>query len=594
MNECPKIMSRLYCASITLALLTFGPAACTSVPKAASPQLTSETHQKPADQAFTKLSQAFIDEYLELFPVVASALGDHSRDGEWGDYSKAGAARVEAFYHKYQEALQKVDVTQLSPDNQVDAAVLTNEVNSRLFEMENLASLRNSAMSYVGVLSLGLDSLISQNYGTPSRRAQALIQRLQGLPKVVAAARERLENPSKLDTQTAILQTSGLLELCQTGIKPLMEKAPEHAQALNQAAVSARAAIQDLKTFLEKDVLPRSNRDFRLGKTLYARKIQYDLVDSIHPDALAQSARAALNRTLAGMYAVAVKLSPELLGKPAKVSQDPKEQRKLVRAVLDRMALEQPTDATLFTEAEQAIDAASAFIREKQILTVPNEKCQVIRMPAFNAGFAGAYSQSSGPFDDKFENFVAIEPPAAAERDSFYREYNKSMLIELMLHEAVPGHCLQAMHAVKTRHPLRAIFGNGPYTEGWAMYSEEVMANHGFGGQRIKMVQLKLLARAIANTLLDYGVHTQNMSEVEAMKLLMDETYQERAEAAGKWRRVQLSSVQLTTYFYGYQQFAAMRQAAEKQPGFEEKKFHDQLLASGAPPLKLLRTRFGI
>jgi len=78
------------------------------------------------------------------------------------------------------------------------------------------------------------------------------------------------------------------------------------------------------------------------------------------------------------------------------------------------------------------------------------------------------------------------------------------------------------------------------------------------------------------------------------MKLMMEETYQEKAEAAGKWRRVQLSSVQLTSYFYGYQQFLAMRKATEKMPGFKEKDFHDQLLDSGAPPLKLLRARHGI
>jgi uncharacterized protein (DUF885 family) len=594
MNECPKIISRLYCASLSVALLTFGPMACTSVPKGEGPQLAAEQPLHPADQAFTNLSQAFIEEYLELFPVMASSLGDHRRDAEWGDYSKAGEARIKAFYQKYYEVLKATDKKQLSPDNQVDVAVLMNEVEGRLFEMHSLAPYQNSAMTYVGILSLGLDNLISHDYAAPEARAKALIQRLEGLDKVVSAAKERLGRPSKLDTQTAILQTKGLLDLCQNGIMPLTEAVPAQAKALNAAAAKAQNALQDLKAFLEKEVLPRSDRDFRMGKELYARKMQYDLVDGIQPDALAKAAREALDRTLNEMYDVAVKLSPEMLGKPVKVSQDPKVRRKLVRAVLDRMALEQPTDATLFQEAEQAIDSATAFIREKQILTVPDEKCKVIRMPAFNAGFAGAYSQSSGPFDEKFENFVAIEPPGPNERDSFYREYNKSMLIELMLHEAVPGHCLQAMHAVKSKHPLRAIFGNGPYTEGWAMYSEEVMANHGFGGPRIKMVQLKLLARAIANTILDHGVHTQNMSEEEAMQLLMEETYQERAEAVGKWRRAQLSSVQLTTYFYGYQQFALMRKAAEKQPGFQEKAFHDQLLGSGAPPLKLLRTRFGI
>lgn len=586
MKASHKIIACFRCVSLSFGLLLLAPLACTSVPK--------PTESLSADASFEQLRQNFVTEYLRLFPVTASVNGEHSYDAEWGDYSKGGEQKVIAFYQNYRTALGKIDQQLLNKDNQVDAAVLGNEINYRLFDMESLGTLRYSPLAWLTILSSGLDTLATHEYGTPAARARALIKRFEGVPAIVAAARDRLEAPPRLETQTAIEQADGLLGLCQSGIDPLLKAAPESAADLQKAAQIARASIEELKSFLQKTVLPRSNRDFRLGQALYARKMQYDLVDTIEPAQLAAYAREALDRTLSDMYQVALSLSHELLGKAAKPSQDKKVQRKLVRAVLDRLALEQPTDATLFTASEKAIADATAFIREKKILTVPDEKCQVIRMPAFNAGFAGAYSQSSGPFDSKFENFVAIEPPLAADRESFYREYNSSMLVELMLHEAVPGHCLQAMHAVKSRHPIRAIFGNGPYAEGWAMYSEEVMAHHGFGGARIRLSQLKLLARAISNTILDYEVHTQNMSEKDAMRLMMEETFQERAEAEGKWRRVQLSSVQLTTYFYGYQQFVAMRQAAEKQAGFNELAFHDQLLGAGGPPLKLLRARFGL
>ncbi len=594
MTASPSIVRRSSSIPAGLIALVLPLLSCTSMPETRSQPEVSSPSVASADEVFQRLRQDFIDNYLKLYPVAASSLGEHRYDALWSDYSKNGEAKVKEFTKKYQTALAAIDRRQLSPDNVVDAAVLENELAASLFSLDSLRTLEISAIAYVGIISSGLDALISREYATPKLRAKALTQRLYGVPGIVAIAKERIENPSQLDTETSIAQARGVLDLCQNGIKPLVESVPEQSDELKRAADVASSSIKDLIRHLEKVVLPRTNRDFRLGKELYTKKMQFDLVDDIKPDDLALQARKALDKTLEDMYQVALLLSPELLAHPSRPTTSPKEKRKLIRSILNRMALEQPTDETLFQDAEAAITSATAFIREKKILTIPDETCKVIRMPAFNQGVAGAYSESSGPFEEKFENFVALEPPLPADRESFYREYNKSMLLELMLHEAMPGHCLQAMHAVQTKNPLRAMFGNGPYAEGWAMYSEEVMAAHGFGGNRIKMVQLKLLARAIANTILDYGVHVKNMSEKDAMHLLMEETFQEKSEAVGKWRRVRLSSVQLTTYFYGYQQFVAMRKAAEKQPGFQELNFHDQLLDSGAPPLKLLRARFGL
>ncbi|MCX6129839.1 MAG: DUF885 domain-containing protein, partial [Proteobacteria bacterium] len=559
------------------------------------PAMQAEISTEPnADLAFAQLSHEFIESYLKINPVSATSLGDHRYDAFWPDISREAEAKDRARFEVFQKSLTKIEISQLNADNQVDAAILNRELSASFFTMDSLKPLENSAMSYIGILSAGLDGIISHSYSTPEARAETLIQRLNHLHFVTDVARTRLGRPPRLDTETAISQIQGLIELCQTGLKDLQEKAPEAASGLHAAGQEAAQALQQFKTFLEMDLLPRSDGDFRLGKKLYAQKMQFDLGDSIEAEQLAQSARLALDKTLEDMYQVAARLSPQVLGKAALPTKNPSQKRKLVRAVLNGIAKEQPNDTSFFHDAQQAIDSATLFIKQKNILSIPEEHCQVIEMPAFNQGVAGAYSQSSGPFESKFENFVALQRPDAAERSSFYREYNRSMLTELMLHEAMPGHCLQAMHAVRNKNLLRGIFGNGPYIEGWAMYSEQVMAQHGFGGDRVKLSQLKLLARAISNTLLDYGVHTQGMSESEAMRLMMDETYQEKAEAVGKWRRVRLSSVQLTTYFYGYQQFVAMRKAAEKRPDFNELAFHDQLLGSGAPPLKLLRARWGI
>src|SRR5262249_26224581 len=156
-------------------------------------------------------------------------------------------------------------------------------------------------------------------------------------------------------------------------------------------------------------------------------------------------------------------------------------------------------------------------------------------------------------------------PPKRAE--SFYREYNKSMLADLTVHEAMPGHYLQAMHANRFHSDIRAVFSNGAFVEGWAMYGEWLMAKHGFGGPTVKIQRQKMLLRACANAILDHEIHAGTMDEKAALRLMTADAFQEEGEAVGKWTRARLTSAQLTTYYYGVAEFAKLRAANEGKPG---------------------------
>ena len=138
--------------------------------------------------------------------------------------------------------------------------------------------------------------------------------------------------------------------------------------------------------------------------------------------------------------------------------------------------------------------------------------------------------------------------------ESFYREYNNHMVRDLTVHEAMPGHFLQLAHSRRyigsTR--VRAVARSGPFIEGWAVYAEQVMAEHGFGGLPMRLQQLKMQLRMTINAILDQAVHCDGMTEGEAMALMTERGFQEEGEAAGKWRRALLTSTQLSTYFVGY------------------------------------------
>jgi uncharacterized protein (DUF885 family) len=198
--------------------------------------------------------------------------------------------------------------------------------------------------------------------------------------------------------------------------------------------------------------------------------------------------------------------------------------------------------------------------------------------------------------------FVAVSPtPASWPADrvaSFYREYNRHMVHNLVVHEAMPGHYLQLQHSRRftgSDTAIRAALRSGSFTEGWAVYAERLMAEHGYPGEgdprAVRMQQLKMQLRTLINAILDASVHAHGMTEAEAMALMTGRGHQEEGEAAGKWRRALLTSAQLSTYYVGYTEIsdlAADLKAAH--PGRAEREIHDQMLAHGSPPVRLLRT----
>jgi uncharacterized protein (DUF885 family) len=133
------------------------------------------------------------------------------------------------------------------------------------------------------------------------------------------------------------------------------------------------------------------------------------------------------------------------------------------------------------------------------------------------------------------------------------------------------------------------VFSSGAFVEGWAVYSEWLMAEHGFGGPRVRLERQKMVLRLAVNAILDHDIHAGELDEKAALALMMNEAFQEDGEATGKWRRARLTSAQLTTYFYGFSELLALRKAAQAKPGFSERAYHDRLLSWGSPAMKFVR-----
>jgi uncharacterized protein (DUF885 family) len=545
------------------------------------------------DQAFAAFSRHFLDEMLRRSPTFATHAGDHRHDARWPDVSVQGQAAERAFIEDTRAALARLPRDRLSEQNRIDAAILDDRLRSMLFSLDELRPYDTDPMAYVGLISNGIDPLVTREFGTRESRMASLAGRLDGIPAIVAVAKQRLAHAAKVFTETAIQQNKGLIALVETQLPARFAEVPAEKDRLTAAATRAAAALHDLQRFLETDLLPRSDGSFRLGRERFARKLAFALGDDIDIDTVAADARALLTRTQAEMVDTAKQIwADDKLGKlPALDTAE--QQKAFVKRVLDHVAADRPTNQTILADARRWLDKATAFVRDQNLVRVPDEPVAVIEMPEYKRGIAVAYCDSSGALEATPQTFFAISPTPSdwprPRAESFYREYNQAMLAELTIHEAMPGHYLQLMHNNQFASKLRAVFASGPFVEGWAVYAEWMMAEHGFGGPRVKLQRQKMVLRLSANAILDHDIHAGAMDEQAALALMKNEAFQEDGEAVGKWKRARLSSAQLTTYFYGFTELLKLRRTIESQPGFSERAYHDRLLSWGSPPMKYVR-----
>jgi uncharacterized protein (DUF885 family) len=351
---------------------------------------------------------------------------------------------------------------------------------------------------------------------------------------------------------------------------------------------------------MEKDLLPRSAGDFRLGDAKYRRKLAFALQSDLTKEQVLKRAEADLKTTQRRMAEVAGQLAARLF--PEKREALPKDRKALVKMVLDKLAEDRPDNLTIVAQANEDLKEATEFVRRQNLATVPDEPVKVIEMPEFARGTAVAYFDSAGPLEKKNETFFTISPTPddwpEARKESFYREYNDYMLKNLTVHEAMPGHYLQIMHSNRFKAPtlIRAVFRSGTFTEGWAVYAEQLMAASGYGGPAVEMQQLKMKLRVIINAIIDQKIHTAGMTERQAIDFMMTEGFQEEGEATGKWKRAQLSSTQLSTYYVGSLEINDLVDGLRAKEGkdLDQQRLHDKVLSFGSPAPKYVAEMLGL
>jgi len=578
-----------------LPLLALALPACTSN---TTKTTADQPAASPADARFDRFKNQFILALWKQNPEAASSAGFHKYDSLLVIPDAAQRQRDAAFVTQNLGALAGFAPDSLSPNNQIDLHLLTNELRSQRWYADTLKNWQWNPASYNLGASVG--DLLNGRHFPLDRRLRNISDKIAGAAAYYAAARANISQPTREHTALAVQQNEGGLAVFGPALADSVRRSGLSAaekQALTQRVAGAQAAVRGYVDFLKKDVLTGTQfRSFRIGQALFDRKFALDVqsrYSAAEVLALAQKHKADL---LHDMGRRAARLFPKYCaGQPM-----PQDTLQVIRQVIDQLTRKHAPREGFVDAVKRQIPTLIKFVDDHQLLTQDSSKPLVVReTPLYMRGSgAGASVSAPGPYDTKANTYYNVEPlPAtwtAAQAESYLREYNDYTLQILNIHEAIPGHYTQLVYANRSPSLVKSIFGNGAMIEGWAVYAERMMLESGYGQQsdEIWLLWDKWNMRSTLNAVVDNLIQTQDASEADVVKLLTGPGFQEEAEARNKWHRATLSQVQLSSYFTGYTEIVALRDEVKQREGskFNLKNFNEQFLSYGSAPVRYIRS----
>ncbi|MGQ3054485.1 MAG: DUF885 domain-containing protein [Roseateles sp.] len=541
-----------------------------------------------ATSAFDMLADDFLEKLWQLDPDAAVAAGRFEFAERLVLPGAAYRARKRAFLQAWLARFEGVADASLGTSQRMDRAMLLGKLRSDLWRLD---VLREWAWNPAEYNPAGLiDLLLNTDWAPLQQRVKALHRRVQQLPRFYAEARASLAHVTREHTELALQQAPGMLSV--------LDDVESHAQQVGMGQLmvpalrAARQAAAGWQAHLNK-LLPTAKRPWRLGAALYEPKFAHDIQSALTARETYELALVRREEVLASMQTQAAALWPTVIGAEA----PPADRFALIGRVIARLSDRHVARERFVDEIRAQIPQLEAWVREKDLVSQDASKpLEVREAPLYQRGVAGASIEAPGPYrpqDRTFYNVTPLDDLSPAEAESTLREYNHWILQILNIHEAIPGHYTQLLHANRAPSKVKALFGSGSMIEGWAVYGERVMIESGYGASpEMTLMYGKWHLRSVTNTVLDYSVHVLGMGEKEALDLLVRQAFQTEREAKEKWRRVQLTSVQLTSYFSGYSEIFALREQLRSRPGFSLKAFHEQFLGYGSAPVRLIAAEF--
>jgi len=550
------------------------------------------------DRTMDGLSNQFLNAYWRLVPERAIAEGKFDTAATMTIPDQAYRTKQLAFITDWQAQLGDVKASQLSPRQHADLVLLNNKLDQQRWQLSVLREYSWNPALYN--IAAPIDDLLHTDYAALPQRLRTILRRLESVPAYYDAARANLTSPTREHIALAITQGPGVSALldelgktAQDSILNAREKLlySERIDAAHKAvdAYLAWLAEQDKALALTPD----GGHSFRLGKDLYLQKFALENQSSIGAEQMYQRAVTAREELLVRMDGLAEQLWGKIMGNTAK----PADRNDKIAMLISALSEQHVARDDFLPEIRREIPQLQAWVNEHNLLRLdPDKPLQVRAMPSYEIGLAAASIQAPGPYrpqDPTYYNVMPLDGLAPADAEERLREYNRWMLPIMNMHEAIPGHYTQLVYANKSPSLVTSIFGNDAMKEGWAVYSERMMLDSGYGDNapELWLMYSKWNLRAVTDLILDYSVHVLGMTHDQAITMLTKQAFQSPTEAEQKWHEAQLTSVKLSSYFTGYSEITDLRDARKQALGarFSLKAFNEQFLSYGSAPVKLIK-----
>ena len=550
-----------------------------------------------SDHILRKLFEDHLEERLRQLPVHASRMGDHRYDDQIEDLSvKAREDRTGAERQILERLADEIDYEELSRPAQIDYEIFRHDLQEGIWLAANIHAFEEDPRTYNEYLTGSVYSILTQSSLPRENNISNAIARMRQLPEVIARARSTLTSPPLPVLETGIGQNRGVISFYEEGIYDLIGDSPLQ-EDMRQAAADLLPHLRDYQQFLETDLRERATGDWRMGKEKFDRKLQFAVNADTTADEVLAQAESEFHRVTSEMHVVARQLWSSYHSDLPLPPDDETGRHETITRVLASIGREHGDPGSLLADARATVGKLKKFITDNDILRLPDpDQCELMEMPEFHRGNSLAYIQPAPPLDPENRTIYAISPPPAdwdPERvESFLQEYNRHMLQILTIHEAYPGHYVQLAYHNRETSPIRRLLLSGVFIEGWAVYTEQMMLDQGYGegDLALRLTQLKFYLRAVANAILDHRMHCTSMNDEEALDFLMNQSFQSEGEARLKIIRSKQSTVQLSTYFVGRMALCELRRDIQREQGgdFDLGRYHEAVLANGSLPVKYL------
>lgn len=514
-------------------------------------------------------------------PVGATLSGIHDGDALLPDLSEASHSRRLARISQEKTALQALDLSKAPLHERDDRDILLAALIGEQLTLEHIQPDRHQPDYALSIVTNGLYGLVAHDYAPASTRLNAAILRLQHVPSFLNQASSRLTEMPAIYKDIALEDLDGAITFLQRDL-PVAFASVQDSTAQRTLQRATQDALKALRQYRQIIITRPASGYFALGRNAMMQLLAADMVD-LSPEAVMTYGEKQLEKDYAEFWAVAHHINP---AHPENALAD--------------IRRDHPPSDELVPTVRQQLSEVQSFVQQASLISLPARTLPLVRVtPEFEQSLISAATEWPGPFEKKpLPSFYDITPPAshfsAPQKEQALQDFNRAELLNITVHEAMPGHFVQGLYLVA--HPdwslVRRNGGSYTTTEGWAHYTEQMMVEQGLdhASPSLHLMQLQDALLRDCRLLVSFGMHMKGMSLAEATELMQSRCLQSPV-AAYKEARRGTADPGYFSYTLGKMMILHLRDDIKHTQGshFSLRNFHDSLLNAGLVPMRVIR-----